>query len=888
MSAFDLEQAIAEWRRELRRNPALEDGQAAELEASLRDEIEDLVEKGQGPETAFRHAVAAMGPAADAGAEFFKAKRTRRSARPPWQAPRFVSSLTWNYVLVAMRRARRQRAYSFINIFGLALGVAAGLLVLAFVRDELGYDRFHAKADRIYRLAQNIHVENRIDSALPTPPILAAALAEEFPEIEATARVARMGGIVRIGDQSFLSNRVYAVDPDFFEVFSFPLASGDPKTALAEPNRVILTRSAAGRCFGGGDAMGRVLSIGGSDFMVTGIAENCPRNSHFHFEFLTSIPTYPRSKRTEWFDGFCATYVVLRPGASPQSLEAKLPDFVLRHHYGGNKGNGFFKDWVYFLQPLTSIHLRSHLLIGEFEANSSAAYVRIFLFIAVFVLVVAGVNYVNLATARSAVRGREVGVRKVFGARRAQLIRQFLAESVLTALAAFAAAAAIVAALLPAFRGLTGKDIGAGELVEPRTLLFVLLLVVIVGVGSGIYPALVLSSFRPAAVLGGTRSAGPGFGSAALRKGLIVLQFAISTFLLVGTAVVYRQTDHFLSKRLGFDREHVLVVRDAQLLGKDVRAFKDRLLQVPGIERASLASALPGSGLDTRSLQDVLPEGSRDDIIVEMITCDEDLPAALGLDMAAGRFFSPGRPADERALVINETAARDLGWAQPIGMTIKHEEEDFAVIGVVRDFHVHSLHAKIPRMALDFTGESRVRNGSYFAVRVRPGDLREVVARVREAWDSFSPPLPLNYSFLDQDYAALYATETRAMKVLAVFSVLAVAVSCLGLFGLASFMTERRRREIGIRKVLGARSDEIVALLGKEFLRWVLLANLVGWPAAFFVTRRWLDGFAYRVGIGVWPFLLSGAAVLVIAALALAYRTLAAARANPVDSLRYE
>jgi putative ABC transport system permease protein len=704
MSAFDLERAIAEWRKELRRNPALEDGQAAELEACLRDEIEELIGKGIDPEAAFRQAVAAMGPAADAGGEFYKAKRTRRSARPPWQAPRFVPGLAWNYVQVAMRRARRQRAYTFINIFGLALGVAAGLLVLAFVRDELGYDRFHAKADRIYRLAQNIHVENRIDSALPTPPILAAALAEEFPEIEATARVARMGGIVRIGDQRFFSNRVYAADPDFFEVFSFPLANGDPQTALAEPNRVILTRSAAGRCFGDGDAMGRVLSIGGTDFIVTGIAENCPRNSHFHFEFLTSIPTYPRSKRTGWFEGFCATYVVLRPGVPPGSLEAKLPDFVLRRHYGGNKGNGFFKDWVYFLQPLTSIHLRSHLLIGEFEANGSAAYVRIFLFIAIFVLVVACVNYVNLATARSAVRGREVGVRKVFGSRRPQLIRQFLAESVLTALAAFAVAAAIVAALLPAFRDLTGKDIGAGELFEPRTLLFVLLLVVIVGVGSGIYPALVLSSFRPAAVLGGTRSAGPGFGSAALRKGLIVLQFAISTFLLVGTAVVYSQTDYFLSKRLGFDREHVLVVRDAQLLGKDVRAFKDRLLQVPGIERVSLASALPGSGLDTRSLEAVLPEGSRDDIVVEMITCDEDLPAALGLDMAAGRFFSPGRPADERALVINETAARDLGWPQPIGKTIKHEKEDFAVIGVVRDFHFHSLHAKIPRTVLDFTG----------------------------------------------------------------------------------------------------------------------------------------------------------------------------------------
>lgn len=885
---FELEDSIRKWRKRMEADPSLEPGQIAEVESHLRDKVDDLVARGRSPEQAFNESVRALGEAGLIGSQFFKATTPRRSGRPSWQAPRFVPALAWNYVITAVRVFRRSRGLAALNVFGLALGVAAGLFVLVFVRDELSFDRFHAKADRIFRVAQNIHIENRVDSASPTPPILAAALAEEFPEIEATARVAQENGIVKIGDQRFFSHGVYAADPDFFEVFSFPLASGDPKTALAEPNRVILTRSAARKCFGGADPMGRALAIGGTDCTVTGVVEDCPRNSHFHFEFLTSITTYPRSKSTGWFDGFCATYIVLRPGASPQALEAKLPDFVLRHHYGGNKGKGPFKDWVYFLQPLTSIHLRSHLLFGEFEANGSAAYVHIFLVIAGFVLVVACVNYVNLATARSVLRGREVGVRKVFGSNRPQLVRQFLAESVLTTLAAFMIAGAIILALLPAFRDLTGKDIGTGELAEPQALLFVLLLALVVGIVSGIYPALILSSFRPAAVLGGARSAGPGARTAALRKGLIVLQFAISTFLLVGTAVVYRQTDYFLSKQLGFDREHVLVVRDAQLLGKEVRAFKDRLLQVPGIERAALASALPGSRLDEVFLRAVLPEGKRDDLVIEMVTCDEDFPAALGLDMAAGRFFSPGRPADEKALVINETAALDLDWPRPIGKTIKIRNEDLVVIGVVKDFHVHSLHAKIPRMAFDFTGDSRVQNGSYLALRVRPGDLREVVAQVREAWDSFSPPLPLSYSFLDEDYAALYAAEARAMKVLGVFSGLAVAVSCLGLFGLASFMTERRRREIGIRKVLGARADEIVALLGKEFLRWVLLANLVGWPAAFFVTRRWLDRFAYRVDIGVWPFLLSGAVALVVAAVTLACRTLAAARADPVGSLRYE
>ena len=790
-----------------------------------------------------------------------------------------------NNLKVALRNLFKHKGFSAINIAGLALGLAAGFFVLIFIRDETSYDRFHEKADRTYRVAQYIHIENRVDSALPVPPILAAALAEEFPEIEATARVAHIGGIVSYEDQRFVSSNVYAADADFFRVFSFRLASGDPKTALSEPNRAILTRSAARKVFGDKDPLGRVLTIRGDAFTVTGIAEDCPRNSHFHFEYLTSIPTYPRSRATGWFDGFCATYVVLKKGSSPQALEAKLPEFVLNHHYGGKKGGSIFKDWVYFLQPLTSIHLHSHLLIGEFEANSSAAYVTIFFVIAVFVLLVAAVNFVNLSTARSAVRGREVGIRKVCGSDRARLIRQFLGESVLVTTAAFGIALALIVALMPVFRNLTGKAIGLGDLATPPIVLSLVLLAVVVGFGAGIYPALVLSSFRPAAVLRGTFAAGTGFRSSALRKGLIVLQFAVSIFLLVGTAVVYEQTDYFQSKRLGFDREHVLVVKRAGLLGQNVRAFKTKLLQHPDIQSVALSSNLPGE--DGRSLRVLRPEGSQEGAVMEMLTCDEDFQEALKLEMAEGRFFSPDHPSDDQAIIINEVAARDFGWDKPLGKTFAYRG-GVQVIGVVRDFHVYSLHAKIPRVGFLYAGGAGEREGDYFAVRVRPADIRRILAYVRTAWDSFSPPLPLEYSFLDEDYAKLYAAEMRTMKVLSVFSGLAIAISCLGLFGLVSFMTERRRKEIGIRKVLGARVDEIVVLLGRDFLRWVLLSNLVAWPAAFIVTQRWLQNFAYRIEIGAWPFIQSAGAVLVVAALTLSYQTVAAALANPADSLRRE
>ena len=794
-----------------------------------------------------------------------------------------------NNLKVALRNLLKHKGFSAINIAGLALGVAAGFFVLIFVRDETSYDRFHEKADRTYRMAQYIHIDNRVDSALPTPPILAASLAGEFPEIESTARVAKVSGaIVKLDGQRSASSNVYAADADFFDVFSFPLASGDAKTALAEPNRVILTRSAARKWFGDDDPMGRVLAIGPYDFTVTGIAEDCPRNSHFHFEYLTSIPTYPRSKSTGWFEGYCATYVVLKKGASREALEAKLPAFVRSHHYGGTQGKSIFTDWVYFLQPLTAIHLHSHLLIGEFEANSSAAYVTIFLFIAVFVLLVACVNFVNLSTARSAIRGREVGIRKVFGSERAQLVRQFLGESVLMTAIAFTIALAIILALMPAFQNLTGKAIGVRDLAVPRVVLAVVLMALAVGVGSGVYPAFVLSSFRPSAVLRGTRSAGTRFHSSALRKALIVLQFAISVFLLVGTAVVYKQTDYFQSKRLGFDREHVLVVRDAGLLGTQVRAFKEKLLQHPDVLSVAQASGLPGTGRRGLSLQVARPEGSADGVVMEMLTCDQDLLAALKLEMAEGRFFSPEYPTDNRAFVINEEAARQLGWAQPLGKTFKYERDDYHVVGVVKDFHFYSLHARIPRMGFVYRGDDRERNGDYFAVRVRPADVRSVLTYVKTAWASFSPPLPLNYSFLNDDYAALYAADTRTMKVVGVFSGLAIVISCLGLFGLASFMTERRKKEIGIRKVLGARVDEIVLLLGKDFLGWVLLANLVAWPAAFYVTYRWLQRFAYRIEIGIWPFVLATGTVLAVVAATLSYQTIAAALANPADSLRSE
>lgn len=792
-----------------------------------------------------------------------------------------------NYLTITLRNFKKHKVYSFINVAGLAIGIACSLFVFLFVWDELRYDRFHEKADRIYRIAQYIHIEDRVDSALPTPPILADTLLQDFPQIEAAARIKQDSwSIVKYGENRFEEVNIYGVDSSFFEVFSFKLIQGDPKTVLSDPNTVVLTPSTAQKYFGGHNPIGQVLTIGQDEFTVTGIIEETPRNSHFHFDFLTSISTYPRSRSTGWFEGFCATYIVLSQGESPAKLESQFPDFVFKYMFGGKAGsNRMFKDWKYFLQPLTGIHLNSHLLIGEFEPNSHMAYVYIFSVIAVFILLIGCINFVNLSTARAGIRAREVGIRKVVGSNRSQLIRQFLGESLLFSLLAFALSIILMAVFLPAYQSLIGKVIPIQEFMTISVFVSLVILVFAIGIGSGLYPAVVLSSFKPAVIVKGSGFGTQRFRSSALRKGLIVFQFTISIFLFIGMGVVYQQTEYFQNKHLGFDREHVIVVKNANLLGDNMSAFKAELLQYPDIERVSATSSLPGRNT---SLRFVTFEGEEEGVVLSMFDCDQDFMDTLKLQMAEGRFFSKEHSTDSRAVIINQETARQLGWSQPIGKTIRVSNENYSVIGVLEDFHYSSMHEKIAKLGILYIGEDRMGNADLFAVRVRPADIRNILQMITRTWDSFSPPLPLEYSFLDQDYARLYAAEMRMKNIAAAFSMLAILVSSMGLFGLAAFTAEQRRKEFGVRKILGASIADILALMSKDFLRWVVIANAVAWPAAYLATRQWLQNFAYRIPIRIEVFLLSGLFALIIAGLTVSYQSIKAATADPVDSLRYE
>jgi len=790
-----------------------------------------------------------------------------------------------NYFIITLRSIRRHKLHSFVNIFGLAVGMACSILVGLYVTYELSYDRFHEKADRIYRVAQVIHIDDRQDHALPAAPILAETLLSDFPEVEAVSMVIDLSdSLVKTDDRVYEEKSYYSADKAFFDVFSFGLLAGDKKTALAEANRVVLTRSTADRYFGASDPMGEILLINEVPFTVTGIAEDPPLNSHIHFSAVTSLSSYPRYQRREWFLGVAAVYLVLRDGVRPEALEAKFPAFVHHYYYQDGAASNIFKNWELYLQPLTWIHLHSDVDIGEFEANGNVAYVTIFGLIAVFILVIAGVNFVNLTTARIGHRAKEIGVRKVVGSRRFQLVGQFLGESMILSLMALGLALVLIFLLLPFYRGLTGIDFGQHYTGDPRVWLGILGVALGFGLLAGLYPAFYLSAFRPAYILKGTAGAGMETGgkrSIFLGQGLVVFQFAISVALLIGTGVVYRQLTYMQNKRLGYDREHVLVIKNLYRLGDRSEAFQQKLNAFPGVEHISLTDQLPGSSFNKQSVQ---PEGFPAGIVLEMIRCDHNLKEVLKFEMANGRFFSKDFSSDDHAIIINQEAARQLGWTDPLGKSIRVNKREYTVIGVVRDFHFESLHVKIKKMGMMLNTGSSV----YAAVRFRGDRAQDVLAQVKKAWEAFSPPLPVEYSFLGDDYNNLYLLEMKTRRIAGLFSGLAVFISSLGLFGLAAYTAERRRREIGIRKILGASVPGVVRLISREYTMLVVCANFVAWPAAYFAMSRWLQGFAYRTGVGLWIFVLAGSLSLILAVLTVTFQSIKAAVADPVEALRYE
>ncbi len=854
---FELEKEIPKWVRQLGRSRNLEEADVAELESHVRDEIAQFIKDGMTEEAAFRKATEDPGEAKALEAEYAK-------IRP-------MSSLGWSYLKIALRKMRKQKAYSFIHIVGLAFGLACSFLILFWVRDELGFNMFHQNAARLYSVNKAYQIGTKTEFNPATPLPLARAVRENFPEMEDATGFYRRTGLFKSGDKAFFERRACVVDTSFFRMFTFPFVQGDPSTALAQPGSVVVTESVAVKYFGGEPALGKALTFNQTtELLITGVIKDIPSNSDLRYDIFMAAPGMVDPDAADnWTNHYLSTFVLLRKNADLAAAEAKLSAMIqgrLPEEKIGLK-----------LQPLSKLHL--YAVDGREEGMK---YVTFFSVIAAFILIIACINSVNLSTARSEKRAKEVGLRKVVGANRAQLARQFFGESALFTLIALAAAFVLIQLLRGPFNSVAGKTLKWADF-SPGVVLGLILITVVAALASGLYPALVLSSFAPA------KAFRPGFlrrgRKASLRKTLVVVQFALSIMLLIGTGVIFKQLRYMQKTSLGFDQDDVLSLRINDKIRDNYEAFRTELMRNPEVVGIARTSELPMEIWSiTRGVRwegKETPEGAA----FGFAAVDHDWLDLMKIELAAGRNFSREFPADENNTIFNETAVKIMGMRDPLGKPFSRDENSKGtIIGVVKDFHSLPLTYAIEPLMI-------VMKPDFYRlvlVKVRPGGRRAALDRIEASWKTFAPGFPFEYSFLDERFGLNYAPEVRAGKVFGYFAIIAIFISCLGLLGLASFTAEQKTKEIGIRKALGASTPGIVALLTSQFLKWAVLANIIAWPAATLAMLGWLNKFAYRTPVGILVYLVSAAIALAVALLTVIYQAIKAALANPVDSLRYE
>jgi len=783
-----------------------------------------------------------------------------------------------NYLKTAFRNIKRHKGYSIINIAGLAIGMTCCILILLFIRYELSYDTFHKDARDIYRVA--FEIPDRIDMNASSFGLLAPALMQDFPEVRSVARIRRLESTVFYKDHAFTEKNFFLADPEFFHVFTFPVISGDPEKALSEPFSVLITQKTAEKYFGDENPMGKTLHADNKyDYRVAGILENPPQNSHFKFDFLASFITMERiweEYSLSWMNtNRILTYVKLKKNYNPDDLGKKFPEFLRR--YGR-------EDVVFHLQPLTSIHLHGNI-DNDLEANSDIRYVYIFSVIAFLIILIACFNYMNLSTARSVYRSKEVGVRKVVGAERKHIIRQFMSESIIFALAALFISVFLVKLLMPAFNSLVDRHLSFHFLRDSEIFLGLFILAAIIGFLAGSYPALFLSSIHPVHILRGMRDHK---GSSVFRHFLVVFQFAVSIVLIIGTLVIYQQLHYIKNRNLGFDKNHIVVVdlKDENL--KNVyESMRNELKQNPRILGASFCCDLPN---EIKALNGYRWEGQTEENRWQLFytaAVDNEFIGLLGLELTEGRNFSEEFPTDKKAVILSETAVRTIGMENPIGKRFGYRAEG-TVIGVIKDFHHLSLHSEIgPALLLHVDRETHL-NLNYLLIKINPSEITKTLAFIKKKFKEYSPHYPFSVTFMDDRIGKMYRTDNRLGQILNIFSFTAIFIACLGLFGLAAFTAERRTKEIGIRKVIGASVSSIFFLLSREFVKLMMIAFILAYPIAYFSMNRWLQGFAYRTHIGVAVFLLSALSAFITVLLTISYQSIKAATANPVDSLRYE
>lgn len=819
-------------------------------------------------------------------AQVLKLVPDRLFAKTYWGIIMFKS-----YLVVAIRNLRKHKSYTLLNISGLAVGMAACVLMLLYVQDERSYDRFHEKADRIYRVGfQGLQGGNWV-TGVTNSWAAGELLKTNFSEVEQVVRIQPWRvGVIRYGDQRNQERDVAVVDDTFFEAFTFPLRQGDRASVLAAPNSVVISASAAQRYFGKTDPIGQILDFNDGRFQltVTGVMDDMPKTSHFHFDFIIAGSTFYDIRLPAFFSNVGWTtqyvYIVLPENYDPATLEAKFPALIDTHF------RELYTSSVFrlFLQPLTDIHLTSHTG-EELETNGDIAYVYLFSIIALLTLLIACINYMNLATARSSQRAREVGMRKILGAHKKELIKQFLGESVLVTTLALMAALGLAYLFLPALNGFTGKDLSLNLFGNLPLLGLFVGTALLIGVLAGTYPAFFLSAFQPLNVLKGTL--GQGNTGLYLRRGLVVTQFGISIVLIIGALMVYNQLDFLKNRNPGYEKEHVVYVPMQTMTRAQYPTLKNELLAHSQI-RSVGATSLPMPGILQSSTNylaegvDVDPEAPPS---MKRVLVDHDFFDMMGMTFAQGRNFSRDFPSDSAAVILNEAAVRELGWEDPIGKWFEGTSgvpapQRRPVVGVVKDFNFTSLHSPIVPTVFYMDG----RWLGFMYMRISGTDVPATLAHIEESYATFVTDRPFTYSFLEDRVHHLYEAEERFLQVSSIFTGLAIGIACLGIFGLVTFMAEVRRKEIGVRKVLGASIGKIVFLLSREFTWLVLAAYVVAVPIAYLAVSGWLQNFAFRTPWSLNTFLLAGSMALLIAWLTISYQALKAALTNPIDTIRYE
>ena len=882
---FNLEKAVHNWKRSLRNSPAFEDGDIVELEVHLREEIDRLISKGRSEQEAFQTATEEIGQVESIGEELYKTRSTNPGALPPWKQKSWMPSLLFNYVRVAQRNLLQNKLYTGINILGLSVGIICCLLIYLFVRNELSYDTFHEKGDRIYRVIRVLEDQGNWRKVGITSAPFRDALANDFPGmVEMATHLLPSDGMVTVRDQTFREDQFYIADENFFQVFSWPLMDGDPRLALSRPNTVVLSEATAKKYFGSEDPVGKTIRVDDTyDFEVTGVFRK-PEDAHSHvdFDLVASMATFRNLDfYTDWWSNSLHTYLLLAPNTHPKDLEQKLSGFVEKY-FGENMAR-FNRRMDLELQPLREIYFADDMGFDTAVSHGSKTVVYMFGIIAFMIIAVACINFVNMATARSVNRSREIGIRKTMGAHRSNLMVQFLGEALLITFAAGAISLGVVYGILPWFEKMADVQIVI-DLFSSEVIGSVIIFLLFTGLLAGSYPAMFLSSFEPVRAL--KEKISFGISQVIVRKGLIMFQFAISSLLIIGTLMVNKQLDYISGKSLGFQPDQLVNISiNNGEIRPHLEILRDELERLPGIQAAGLMSGTPGGFFDNYLFR--VGENWDETHRMRTLFTDYNFTEVLGLEMLAGRDFDRAYSTDSlNAVVINKEAAGKFGWTpeEALGQRFENQYLDSTarrVIGVVENFHYESLHKPIEPLVVAMNPDRRE-----ILVRLKTDDLHETLASIENLWQEFSPLYPAEYFFLNEQFAELYESDRRQRTVFTAFSSIAIILACLGLFSLAAFNAEKRRKEMGVRKVLGASFTNILQLFNKELFVLIGLAFIVAAPVAYVWMEQWLQDYAYRIPNGIGSYLLAGAIIVVLSLLTVSYQSLKVAKMNPVKSLR--